>query len=375
MLNQVLKSGLFIALIGISTNQAKAISPTFSIDEYIETLNMNFCQRHVLHDTMACKPQFWSREFRSTVVGMDNRFDIWLRETDGLVGISLRGTTRQPISWMENFYSAMIPAKGTLQIDDSTEFKYIFAERKDAAVHIGWTYALGALHKQLLEQIRKYHALNHREFLIFGHSQGGALSYLTFAYVHYLQQSGELPSDMRFKMVASAAPKVGNIHFAYDFEAYTPAAWAYNVVNPEDWIPLMPFAVQTTDDMTATHPFVFIKKGLKTQKLIPRIAISSAYKGMDRKTRKARKSLQKNLGKRVGKQIKKNRPQFVQPSLHHSMNYSRTGTHIVLETNEDYYKIFPQVSDDIFIHHMSEPYLFLANVYKAKSKNAKEQSP
>lgn len=343
---------------------ASAFGPHFCINEYIETINMNFCQLGTLHDTMSCKPKNWERLYRSPVVGMDNRFDIWKRDEDGLVGISLRGTTPRAISWMENFYSAMVPAQGSMQIDDSTRFEYCFAKKKDAAVHIGWTYALGAMHVHLLEQINDHFKQGSRHFLIFGHSQGGALSYLTFAYLHYLQESEKLPRALQFKMVASASPKVGNVHFAYDFESYTPLSWAYNVINPEDWIPLMPFAIQTTDDMTATQPFIFIKEGLKTQKLAPRLAISSVYKSMDRKTKKARRSLQKNLGRRVGKQIKKERPQFVQPELHHSMNYSRAGNHIVLTPNDAYYKNFPQISEDIFIHHMLAPYLFLAEIYR-----------
>lgn len=351
---------------GSNYSLANTFGPHFCIDEYIETINMNFCQLGTLHDTMRCKPKQWQRLYRSPIVGLDNRFDVWKRDTDGLIGISLRGTTPRAISWIENFYSAMVPAKGAMQINDSTKFVYSFAERKDAAVHVGWTYALGAMHVYLLEQIKSHYQLGSKNVLIFGHSQGGALAYLTFAYLHYLQRSGELPSDLQFKMVASAAPKVGNIHFAYDFESYTPLSWAYNVINPEDWIPLMPFAVQTTDDMTSTHPFTFIKEGLKTQKIGARVAISSVYNNMNRKTRKARKALQKNLGKRVGKQIKKERPEFVQPAFHHSMNYCRAGNHIILEPNAAYFQKFPQQSNDIFIHHMLDPYLFLAEAYRQK---------
>jgi hypothetical protein len=222
------------------------------------------------------------------------------------------------------------------------------------------------MHIDLLDQVKLQYAQGNKNVLLFGHSQGGALAYLTYAYVHYLKLLGDLPSDIRFKMVASAAPKVGNIHFAYDFESYTPNSWAFNVINPEDWIPLMPFAIQTTDDMTTTQPFTFIKQGLKTQKLGTRLAMSSLYNSLNRKTRKARKALQKNLGKRVGKQVKKERPQFVEPDFHHSMNYTRAGNHIIFEPNEAYYKRFPKRSDDIFIHHMLEPYLFLAELYQEK---------
>jgi len=342
------------------------LSPNFLIDEYIVTLKMNFCQYGTITDSMLCKPSEWQRVYRSPIVGMDNRFDIWQRDNDSLMGISIRSTTPRTISWMENFYTAMIPAFGKLKINDSIYFDYFFAEKTDAAVHIGWTYALGAMERDLLQQVKYFYDLGMREFLIFGHSQGGALSYLTFAHFHYLQKQGKLPKDIRFKMYSSAGPKVGNIHFAYDFESYTPLIWAFNVINPEDWIPLMPFTVQTADDMTSTQPFMYIKKGMKTLKLPSRLAIGIAYNGLNKKTKRARKSLIKHLGKRVGKQVHKSRPQFGRPNFHHSQNYCRTGNHVILKTFDAYFKIYPKESGDIFIHHMLEPYLMLAEKWNAQ---------
>ncbi len=357
---------LLFSFCSVAVQSVSAFDSRFSMDEYIATLKMNFCQMGTLNDTMVCKPKDWERIYRSPVVGMDNRFDVWANSQDGTVGISMRGTTPRAISWIENFYAAMVPAIGQMKINDSLYFDYCFAEKKDAAVHIGWTYALGAMHKDLLQQIEVQYESGARNFLIFGHSQGGALSYLFYAYTHYLQKSGKLQRDLRFKMVTSAAPKVGNIHFAYDFETYTALSWAYNVINPEDWIPLMPFAVQTTEDMTPTQPFNFIKQGLKTQKLPQRLALSFMYNSMNRKSKKARNALIKNLGKRVGNQVRKERPQFKQPDFHHSINYCRAGNMVILETTEAYYQRFPQVSDDIFVHHMMAPYLFLAEQNRSK---------
>lgn len=368
MKTQILKIFLFIVF-GISSNingNAQILVPRFLIDEYIVTLKMNFCQFGEINDSMVCKPREWQRIYRSSIVGMDNRFDIWQRDTDSLMGISIRSTTPRAISWTENFYTAMIPAQGSLTINDSVQFNYCFAEKTDAAVHVGWTYAIGAMHQEMLSQIMLHYEAGRREFLIFGHSQGGALSYLTFAHLHYMQKKGELPQNLRFKMYSSAGPKVGNIHFAYDFESYTPMIWAFNVINPEDWIPLMPFTVQATDDMTSTQPFQFIKAGLKTQKPINRFALSKAYKSLDRKIKRARKALIKNLGNRVGKQVQKSRPQFVQPEFHFSHNYIRTGNHIILEPSELYYTKYPKSSEDIFTHHMLAPYLMLAEAWKEK---------
>jgi hypothetical protein len=186
---------------------------------------------------------------------------------------------------------------------------------------------------------------------------------LAFAHFHYLQKENKLPRDIRFKMYASAGPKVGNMHFAYDFESYTPLTWAFNVINPEDWIPFMPLSTQTTDDMPSTSPFKYIDEGLKTQKLIPRLALRSVIKSIDRRTKRARNTLKKNLGKRVGRQVQKKRPEYEQPAFHHSQNYSRVGNHIILKTFDVYYEIYPKDSKDPFHHHMIEPYLMLAEAW------------
>lgn len=358
-----MKSILLLSIIFFSS-QAAALQPQFSISEYNATLKMNFCQYGKISDTMICKPNDWERVYRSQVSGLENRFDIWLRISDTTMGISLRPTTKTSSSWMENFYAAMIPAKGSMIINDSTTFNYCFAEKSDAAVHIGWTYGLGAMEQDLIKQIMRYYAEGVHNFLIFGHSQGGALSYLAHAHFYYLQQKGQLPKDIIFKMYASAGPKVGNIHFAYDFESNNSLGWAFNVVNPEDWIPLMPFSSQTTDDMTSTSPFKHVKTGLKTQKLTQRVALGTVYRGIDRKTRKARRALKKNLGIRVGKQVQKSRKQYQQPDFHHSQNYCRAGNHIILKTFDAYYSMYPKDSDDPFKHHMLAPYLMLAEAWE-----------
>ncbi len=100
-----------------------------------------------------------------------------------------------------------------------------------------------------------------------GHSQGGAIAYLLTAHFYNLQQQGKLPADIRFKTYCSAAPKPGNLYFAYDYETTTRGGWACNVVNAADWVPETPFSVQTVSDFNTTNPFVNAKKGNQQTKV------------------------------------------------------------------------------------------------------------
>lgn len=357
MLRFTLLPFLFIT----SVFSSYALHPGFSKKEYIETLKMNAAQGDTIHPDALFKPEHFSRFFRSRVCGLKNRFDLWKHHDKQLIGISLRGTSPNAESWLGNFYAAMIPATGTLYINDSTVFNYKLAENEKAAVHIGWTIGLGALSNQLIQQVDSCIQAGATEFLVFGHSQGGALSYLTLSYLHYLQKDGRIPSTVRFKMYASAGPKPGNLFFAYDFERFTLGGWAFNIVNPEDWVPQTPVTVQTSEDFSETNPFVHAPRMIKSQKFPARIVLSSVYKGMDKATKKARKKLLRNLGYRAGKQVQKLKPGYKQPDFHHSEHYTRAGSYVVLSPNEAYYTKFPKdAKTEIFTHHMFEPYLMLA---------------
>jgi hypothetical protein len=48
--------------------------------------------------------------------------------------INLRGTTLNAVGWLENFYAAMVPARGELQVTKEYTFKYDLAANPKAAV-------------------------------------------------------------------------------------------------------------------------------------------------------------------------------------------------------------------------------------------------
>ncbi|GAA0875403.1 hypothetical protein GCM10009118_18120 [Wandonia haliotis] len=350
-----------LSFISALTLLANDLSSGFSKTEYIETLKMNAAQKDTITPDAVFRSDKYDRIYRSPVVGLLNRWDLWMRKDKNEIGISLRGTAPEALSWLANFYAAMIPARGEIKINDSLTFNYKLAERSDATVHAGWTFGLGSMASDIVQKIDSCYRTGVKNVLIFGHSQGGALSHLTTAYLRYLQKDGKLPADIVFKTYASAAPKPGNLYFAYDYEHLTFGGWSYTVVNPEDWVPETPITVQTSEDFATTNPFRYVKPMLKKQKLLVRMALKGAYNSMDKSTKKARKNVKKQLGYRTGKLIQKSKPQYVQPEFSRGIYYTRAGIPVVLMPDVEYYASFPKdAQENIFQHHMFEPYLMLA---------------
>lgn len=303
-------------------------------------------------------PAHFKMMYKSDSIGLDNKWDLWLDENN-VAAISIRGTTSKMISWLENFYAAMIPATGELKVADDYTFKYQLASNPRATVHVGWMIGLAFLSKDMMPKIDSLYKAGVKDFLIMGHSQGGAIAYLLTAYLHQRQKNGLLPSGITIKTYCSAAPKPGNLYFAYEYEALTQNGWSFNVVNSADWVPETPFSIQTLQDFNTTNPFTNAKSVIKKMGFPKNLIMKCVYNKMDRKTRKAMKYYCKNLGKRVGGIIKKSLPGFEPPAYAPNMNYMRTGNTVVLLADEGYYKQFPEKSENAFIHHTHKSYLWL----------------
>lgn len=133
----------------------------------------------------------------------------------------------------------------------------------ETAMHTGWLICTAYLSRDILPRIDSLYKTVVKDFIITGHSQGGAISYLLTAYFINLREQKVLPTDLRIKTYCSAAPKPGNLYFAYDYEARTQSGWAFNVVNTADWVPESPFSVQTTGDYYTLNPFSGIRPKIK----------------------------------------------------------------------------------------------------------------
>jgi hypothetical protein len=310
--------------------------------------------------------------FISPEVGLRNKCEMYLRN-DNTAILNLRGTVPQPESWLANFFSAMIAAKGNLQINDSTNFEYTVAESDKAFVHVGWMLGIAHLSPYFNNCIDSLILKGVKNFIVTGHSQGGALSFLATSYLHY-KYKNKYP-NLRFKTYSSAAPKPGNLFYAYDFDFITSNGFGFRIVNTEDWVPESPLTVQTLQDINEVNPVKDAKKILKGQQFFVRLYLNSIYNKMDNASTKTMKRYKKYLGNKLYSFVKKTLPQFQQPALLSSSNYMTAGTPIILMPDASYKEKFVFTGANYFVHHMFEPYMYLlAKNYSITHVEALEKS-
>lgn len=355
-----LKSLLLSCIVFVFTQPvfAQTIQPGFDPVEYADLLTLNF---KAMSDTLPVGYEYqmgkgvYKKIFRSPEVGLYNRVEIFL-QNDNTAVISLRGTVGKPESWLENFYFAMINANGSIRLNDSTYFQYRLAADSQAYVHVGWLVGLVNLAPFIDQQLQPLLDSGIKNIIVTGHSQGGALSFLTTSYLWYKYA---LKYSIRIKTYASAAPKPGNLNYAYDFDHITGNGYGYRIVNTSDWVPETPVSIQTINDFVAVNPVTDAKKMLRQQKLAQRIALIHVYNKLDNASYKAMKKYRKYMGGSVYKQVKKTLPQFVEPNYEYSMNYSTAGAPIILNGGKDYHELFKFDGKNVFVHHMLNPYLYL----------------
>ncbi len=351
----------FVVIVWLSGLWGQEFKPGFCKSEYLELLKLTVYTN--ISDTSKVKdkppyPQKFHRIYRSRPMGLDNLWDLWV-SSDSLVALSIRGSTSKPQSWVENFFSVMVPAKGTIHIADNFVFEYVLAENPQAAVHTGWLIGMAFLSQDMLPKIDSLYSLGYRDFYIVGYSQGGAIAYLLTAYFYNLQKQGKLPAGIRFKTYCNAAPKPGNLFFAYEYEHMT-YGWAFNVVNAADWVPQSPLGIQTPMDMSPDNP-LSSPNGFGGKRKFPfNIITSYVYRQTYHPVYKAQANYRKFFGKKMIRQVKKYLPQFVAPQFAKTVHYSRTGQQIILYPDEQYYKLFPMKPENVWLHHGPKAYFYLA---------------
>ena len=182
-------------------------------------------------------PPAYRKEYSSGIYGMDNKYQIYIK--DKLAIINLRGSTDQKISWLENIYFAMIPAKGSITISGD-KFNYCFAKDPLAAVHAGYALGIAYMHNDIVYHINNLNKDGIYDIMITGHSQGGSLANMLRAYLENLPDN-VLSKKNKYKTYSFAAPKVGNKVFASEYyHRYASTGSSYNIINPADVIPTLP---------------------------------------------------------------------------------------------------------------------------------------
>lgn len=350
-------SGFFLIsfLISFQLN-AQHLKPGFDAQEFYDMVRINLRQIDTsVAQTKTLALKNFQFMYRSPEVGLSNRFDFFMR-SDSVGVISLRGTVRATESWLENFYSAMLPAKGSLKLSDTQTFDYKLAQDDKAMVHVGWLIGLGSMAPLIVEQINNSYKTGVREFVIVGHSQGGALAFLLRSYLEY---TNLIPKDIIFKTYCSAAPKPGNLFYAYDFDHINDGGWAFRVVNAADWVPETPVSIQNVSDFNAVNPFGVMSESVSKQPLIAKLYVKHAYKKMAKGNRKAAENFNKYLGKKMHDFVKKSLPQIQDFDYTGSFNYATAGTPVILMPDDEYSAKFIFDGKNIFTHHLFSPYFYL----------------
>jgi hypothetical protein len=336
------------------------LKPGFDASEYAALLGLT----NKTHDPKNTDklsvpvPAAYEHVYRSEEGPLDNLWDLYMRE-DGVGVLEIRGTTAKTRSWLENFYAGMVPAQGSIQIGENEKFNYKLAEGTLATVHVGWLTGLATMIEDILVKLNEYHAKGVNEYILMGHSQGGAIVFLLDSYLHY-DPDDLIPDDMVFKTYNSAAPKPGNLHYAYDYAFINRGGWAFRVVNPIDWVPETPITVQTLEDYNEVNPFKDMETFTSSMGWLEKVVVNSIFRKTDRSLRKARKKLMKYLGFKMYGFIEDYLEGMVEPEYAVSMNYVPAGEVIVLPPTENYYEEYlSRAKQNVFRHHYAIAYYYL----------------
>jgi len=336
------------------------LKPGFDPDEYADMLGLT----HKISETKGDDnlsvpfPTQYRHVYQSPTGPLDNRWDLYL-DKENIAVIEVRGTTAKTKSWLENFYAGMVPAAGTLQIGANEKFNYKLAEDPEATVHAGWLTGLATMAPDIIDKINEYYDQGVTEYILMGHSQGAGIVYLLDSYLHY-DLNKLIPDDITFKTYNSAAPKPGNLYYAYDYDFINRGGWAIRVVSTIDWVPQTPISVQRLDDFSEVNPFADMETFTASMGWIEKVVIKSVFRKTDRSLRKAQKRLLKFLGFKVFIFIEDYMDGMVEPEYAENMNYTPAGTSVILPPTEKYYKEYvPNAREDVFRHHVGKAYYFL----------------
>lgn len=361
---KILRYGLQLSLFFILPGTAvlaQRLKPGFDKAECLEMLKIAHRQLELAKwekDSSVPMPQHYKLGYRSPVVGLENRWDLWT-SSDGVGVISVRGTVDASVSWLANLYAAMVPAKGELQLEKDFTFSYNLSDDPKSAVHVGFLVSAAYLLRDIMPRIDSCYKTGIRDFIVTGHSQGGAITFLLTSYLENMKSVGKLPKDLRFKTYSGAPPKVGNLFYAYQFESLT-RDWAFSIINSADWVPETLISIQTVNDFNGPNPFRHAKAMIKKQKFPKNLALRHVYNRLSKPPLKAQRRYENYLGKMISKAIRKQLPDFVPPVYFKSNNYVRVGTPVILYADAEYFKKYPEDVDQVWRSHMIPPYLFLA---------------
>jgi hypothetical protein len=308
------------------------------------------------------EPEGIKQVFRSQVSPLMNRFDVW-NTIDNKAVIAIRGSIVDPggLSFTAAFYSPMVPAIGKIKISETKTFEYKVAELPGAAVHLGMLLGLAHISDELVGQIKEQYDKGIRDFILLGHSQGSGIGFLATSYIRYLQKEGKLPQDFRLKSYLIAAPKTGNLLYAYDYQKMNDGGWAMSVNNVLDWVPCIGITFQTAVDFPTISPFFDMKGFLASINYPAGPKFDAAYSQFLAAGPFVIKQILTIIHENVYPRVIAVMPGYVEPVLLESFDFERCGDLVPLFPDAEYYKVFPQdtVQFQAWENHSVYPYYLL----------------
>lgn len=323
---------LFLGLLLIHNSLFAQLREGFDPDEVKALIAL--CNSYTFQDLYGSDaeilPKGYTKTFTSPTIGMDNKFQVYTHHQVGI--INFRGSTDQISSWIENFYSAMIPAQGTIQLNKQAH-PYCFAQDSAAAVHSGYALAVVLLSPSLINQIQQLNDKGIYDILITGHSQGGALANMTRAYLENLPSS-TLSKQNTFKTYAFANPMCGNKAFADEYHTrYCENNMSYSIINPADLVPSMPMHYQDQGKLLSKErlkSWIFGKESIDIRKIGLELLIRKFEKNLKDYVNSSNRLIEKMVSASYGK--------VDMPDYIRDINYYQVGTLRKLE-QFDYPKI------------------------------------
>lgn len=356
-----MKKKLIFILVVLFTSNLWAFTPGFEWEEYETMLRFSMKNYYPTESTGFPSLEDHDLFYDSEVGPLFNKFQIYLSKDQQYAILTFRGTTREEGSWIENLFSAMLPAKGRIRLEKNKTVNYQFAEDERAAVHAGWAVGLASLLPELQEQLRSLKLKGLTHIYITGHSQGGALAHLCTSWLHYQEEF----QNFQLKTYASASPKPGNFYFNVDYHNKTQHGISYNVFNSEDWVPQTFLSIQAISDLNEKNIFKAFKIQIKQQKFVKRQMGNLLYKKVAKPNEKIIKKYKKYFGPLIHKKLMEYIPELEVPHLVNSFDYHAVGHQIIMKPPKEYFDVFSDAkSSDFLYHHRGDHYLWLVNYYK-----------
>lgn len=341
-----------------ANGQTSKLKSGFSQKEYAELLKISAKQGDAPYDNKLSDPENFYRVYKSTTLGFNSRWELWSSKNAESV-ISIHGTGLDLGDWTENFFSPMLPAKGTIRLSEYRVFNYNLSNNPKAAVHAKWLISAICLFEDIMPKIESAMQNGIYDFYITGHNQGGAIAYFITSMIQNAKSTNVNYEKLNIKTYTSGSPKPGNLHFAYEYEATIKKGWTFNVVNTADWVPEGPFSIASTNDYNSLNPFKELDVTLDKVAFPKNVILKRSLDKIDKPVKKSIEKYRIDLHSQMASQFNNYFPGSSPLEFHNCTNYTRAGETVVLYANDAYYADFKESKNDPWLHHRLEAYAYL----------------